>query len=191
MNSDQSNSVSVVSTNQADRRSLFILILAANIGIGLGCFTAADWFGNDHLPGTAVARVNDTDIQLLEYRRALRLFASEKRDPLRDHDRTLVLERMIEEELLVQHGVASGLVRGDRGVRTAAIQSILTGLLVEIEADAKESVSKNDTTETIKATPADGIADASDTTHDTELREYLGQLREVATIRWMDGGPGL
>ena len=153
-------------SNEADRRSLSMLLLAAIIGIGLGSLTAAGWLGSDNLPGTVVARVNDTDVQLGEYNRALRLFASEKRDPIRDHDRNLVLERMVEEELLVQHGVASGLVRGDRGVRTAAIESILTGLLVEIEADA------------------------TDTTHDIELREYLGQLREVATIRWLDGDLG-
>lgn len=190
MNSDQSDSGSVASSNKADSRSLFILILAAIIGMGLGCLTAADWFGNDHLPSTAVARVNDTDIQLLEYRRALRLFASEKRDPLRDHDRRLVLERMVEEELLVQHGVASGLVRSDRGVRTAVIQSMLTGLLVDVEAGAREVVSKNSATGMINATTAGETAGATDTTPDTELHDYLGQLREVATIRWMDGEPG-
>lgn len=142
MNSDQSDSRIAMSSNEADRRSLSILLLAAIIGIGLGTLTAADWFSSDNLPDTVVARVNDTDVQLAEYQRALRLFASERRDPITDHDRALVLERMIEEELLLQHGVTSGLVRGDRAVRTAAIQSILTGLLVEIEANAREVVSK-------------------------------------------------
>jgi len=166
MNGDQSDCAGVASNNEADRRSLFMLIVAAIIGIGLGSLTAADWLGNDRLSGTVVARINDTDIPLHEYQRALAMFASEKRDPLNDHDRTLVLERMVEEELLVQHGVDSGLVRGDRGVRTVAIESILSGLIVDIEADA------------------------TDATRDTRLREYLGQLHDVASIRWMDGAPG-
>ena len=163
MNSHQSDSTSVAPGNEVDRRALLILLLAAIIGIGFGSLTAADWFGNYTLPDTVVARVNDTDIQLGEYHRALRMLSSERRDPLTEQDRTLVLERMIEEELLLQHGLASGLVHSDRDVRTAVTQSILTGLLVDVEADA---------------------------TTTTELREYLGQLREVATLRWMVGGPG-
>ena len=154
-----------------------MLLLAVIIGIGLGFLTAAGRLGSDNLPATVVARVNGTDIQLGEYNRALRLFASEKRDPINNHDRKLVLERMVEEELLVQYGVATGLVRNDRGVRTAVLQTMLTGLMVEV--DAREIASENPTTGMIK------------TTHDTQLREYLEQLREVATLRWTvaDSGP--
>ncbi len=181
MNSDGRVSGNITSSNEADRRSLRVLLLAGIIGIGLGSLTAADWLGGDNLPHTVVARVNDADIQRVEYDRALRLFASEKRDPLGDHDRALLLRRMVEEELLVQHGVASGLVRSNRGVRTTVIQSIVAGLLVEVEADAG----------TIEPAPARAIADTRESNHDTELREYLEQLRAVATLRWMDGSSGL
>lgn len=177
------NSGSVAASAAADRRSLHCLALAAIIGIGLGCLTVAGWVGVDQLPGTVIARVSDTDIRLVDYQRALRLFASEKRDPITDHDRSLVLERMVEEELLIQHGVAAGLVRGDRRVRTTVIQSILTGLMVELDAEAKEAVGNNDSPETGNA---GATADA--TAHNTLLREYLGQLRDAASIRWVDGG---
>ena len=188
MNNDHNNAPFATTSNEADRRSLSMLLLATMIGIVLGSLTAADWFGSDNLPATVAARVNDTDIQLLEYHRALRLFASEKRDPIGDHDRRLVLERMVQEELLVQHGVVSGLVRSDRGVRTAVVQTMLTGLLVEVEADAGEVASKNSAPGMIKPTTSGQMAAAKETRHDTELREYLGQLREVATLRWTVGG---
>jgi len=190
VNRTTKNAESVAPTAVPDRTSLYWLALGAIVGIGLGCFTVAGWIGADRLPDTVIARVNDTDIRLLEYQRALRMFASEKRDPVTDHDRAMVLERMVEEELLVQHGVASGLVRGDRGVRTTVIQSVLTGLMVELEAEVKDVAGEKKSTEPVVARSAGEIAGAADTTHDALLREYLGQLRDAASIRWVEGGSG-
>ena len=166
MNSVQSGACNTTDSVAADRRAIAALLLAAVIGIGLGSLTAAGWIGGDSLPGTVVARVNDTDIRLGEYNRALSLFASEKRDPIKNQDRMLVLERMVEEELLIQHGLHSGLIRSDQSVRAAIVQSMLAGMLVETEA---------------------GAGKVSD---DTQLREYLGQLREASNVRWMTGGAG-
>ncbi len=190
MNSTTKNAESVAPTAVADRSSLHWLVLGAIVGIGFGCFTVAGWIGADRLPDTVVARVNDTDIRLLDYQRALRMFASEKRDPVTDHDRAMVLERMVEEELLVQHGVASGLVRGDRGVRTTVIQSVLTGLMVELEAEVKDVAGTNNNAGTVVTKSAAEIAVAADAPRDALLREYLGELLEAATIRWVDGGSG-
>ncbi len=53
---------------------------------------------------TVVASVNGSRLELDEYHRALRLFASEKRSAITTDDRSLILERMIEEELLLQYG---------------------------------------------------------------------------------------
>ena len=184
MNSAAKNAESIAPTTVADRSSVRWLALGALVGIGLGFLTVAGWIGTDRLPDTVAAQVNDTDIRRLDYQRALRMFASEKRDPVNDHDRALELERMVEEELLVQHGIASGLARGDRGVRTKVIQSILTGLMVELEAEVNEAEGRTYSAETIAAE----IADAADPPRDALLREYLEQLREAATIRWVDGG---
>lgn len=188
VNSTAKNAESVAPTAVAGRNSLHWLALGAIVGIGLGCLTAAGWIGADPLPNTVIARVNDTDIRLLDYQRAVRMFASEKRDPVTDHDRAMVLERMVEEELLVQHAISSGLVRGDRGVRTTVLQSMLTGLMVELEAEVKELAGNNNSAETIVTGSATEIAHAADAPQDALLREYLGELRETATIRWVDGG---
>ncbi len=158
----------------ADGRSLKMLAAGSMIAIMLGSLAALGWGSANSLSPLVAARVNDTDIRQVEYQRALKLFASEKRDPLTDADRSLVLERLIEEELLIQHGVSTGLVREDRGVRAAVLQSMLTGLMAELEAKsgAKEEGAKE---------AADGFKGAA-------LKNYLAQMREAANIRWAAGG---
>ncbi|MFT5483805.1 MAG: hypothetical protein ACI9GW_002464 [Halieaceae bacterium] len=166
MNGALSDSPYASSAVAADRRSLIVLMLAAIVGVVLGFLVATDNFEIESLPETVVARVNHADILLDEYELALRMLASERRFPLNNLDRKLVLERLIEEELLVQHGVSSGLVRVDRSVRAAVIQSVLAGLMMDIEADVSDAVGEE------------------------ELREYVDQLREVATLVWVHGAPG-
>lgn len=164
-------------------------MLGACAGILLGCLGAVGWGGINHLPDTVVARVNGTDIQMVEYQRALKLFGSEKREPIADKDRSLVLERMIEEELLLQHGMSSGLVRRDRDVRMAALQSILTGLMVEFEADAKGFQDGSDSPNKAQHTSATERELSAGKSRDALLGAYLGQLREASTIiRWVTAG---
>ena len=130
------------------------------MGILLGVLSAvSDQRNEPYLSPTAVASVNHQQIRLAEYRRALGLFASDKREPLTEDDRSLVLQRLIDEELLIQHGITSGLIRTDMAVRSAALESVLAGLMIEIEASS-----------------GDGAEQA--------LTDYLAHLRATANIEW-------
>jgi hypothetical protein len=130
------------------------------VGILLGALSAmSDQHNEPYLSPTAVASVNHQQIRLAEYRRALGLFASDKREPLTEDDRSLVLQRLIDEELLIQHGITSGLIRTDMAVRSAALESVLAGLMIEIEASS-----------------GDGAEQA--------LINYLAHLRATANIQW-------
>ena len=149
----------------AGRRSLKLLLLGACAGLLLGGLAAAGKLGSDQLPDSIVAQVNGVPLSADEYQRALSLFGSEKRGPVSDRDRALVLERMIEEELLLQQGVASGVMRWHNKVREEALKSILAGLVIELESSESE--------------PA----------HDALLAEYLGRLRATSTIDWVGGEP--
>ncbi len=152
----------------AERQSLKLLLCGACVGLLLGGLAAAGKLGGDPLPNAIVATVNGIPLPADEYQRALNLFASEKREAVNDLDRALVLERMIEEELLLQHGVASGVMRWHNKVREEALKSILAGLVIELESSGSESGSK----------------------HDALLAQYLGRLRASSTIRWMGAEPG-
>jgi hypothetical protein len=117
----------------------------------------------------AVASVNGSPLDLEQYQRAVRLFASEKRSAVTLEDRSLILERMIEEELLLQYGVEAGLVRNDPGVRAEVLRSVMTSLTAELQARGE------------------GESERSPSRYDP-LAEYLGQLRSGATIRWAGSG---
>ena len=143
----------------SDQLSLKLLALAAATGIALGGLEANGWWWDSRsLPRDSAARVNHTEIRQLDYQRALGLMASGKRSPLNAEDRILVLERLIQEELLVQYGIAQDLLRADRKVRSAVLQSVLAGLDVQARAAVKQD-------------------------SDNGLQDYLIELRSSADIQ--------
>ena len=77
------------------------------------------------LPAHAVARVNDQLILRDAWLRAVAAVAADRRTPLTDADRRRVLERLIDEELLVQHGVALGLVERDTRLRSTLVSEVM------------------------------------------------------------------
>ena len=147
-----------------NQTSLRILALGALLGISialavvLGNVSANSWTNsNQRLSASVIAKVNSTEVRLLEYQRALKMLADDRRDAITDLDRELVLKRLIDEELLIQQGINAGLVRTDMAVRTLVLQSILAGIMTEIEA-------------------SDGQEQA--------LEDYLTRLKATADIQW-------
>ncbi len=144
-----------------------MLALSAALGIILGMIEAKS--SKERLilsPGALdiyVARVNDSPIRQLDYQRALSLLASGKRGELNDQDRELVLQRLIQEELLVQYASDTELLRTNQKLRAAVLQSVLAGLNIE-------SLS---------------TATATDSDISSGLEEYLTQLRNSADIQWI------
>jgi len=104
-----------------------------------GVIGAAD--AGDRLPPGAIARVGDAVIRAEEYERLVAGLESDRREPVDDELRRHVLERMIDEELLVQRAVELGLVDVDKRVRanltSAMIQSIVDDA-EEVEATEAE-----------------------------------------------------
>jgi peptidylprolyl isomerase len=106
-------------------------LLAAGAVIGLGTAAASLLWAPGAagtLPSGAVARVNGSLIRGEELERVLAVLATDRRTPLTDADRTRVLDRLIEEELLVQHALALGLARSDRRVRADLVSAVLGSL---------------------------------------------------------------
>ena len=96
--------------NAGNQTSLRILALGALLGIGialavvLGNVSANSWTNsNQPLSASVIAKVNSTEVRLLEYQRALKMLADDRRDAITDLDRELVLQRLIDEELLSTH----------------------------------------------------------------------------------------
>src|SRR4030095_3771751 len=95
-------------------RAVLWLTLGASAGIGCAAVGLRLSGGRDRArPAKAAASVNGSLIRLEEYDRAVAAFASDRREPIGPAERRHVLDRMLDEELLVQRGVELGLARTD------------------------------------------------------------------------------
>lgn len=127
--------LSAMEIGHAYKRYLFQLrILAAVLGALLATVPFLD-LNTAVASLDAAAVVNGEVIGLDEYTRAMVALARDKSTPVRVTDRERILERLIEEELLVQRAVEIGLVSRDRKVRAALVDT----MLVQIMAGEDES----------------------------------------------------
>lgn len=105
-----------------DRRratALALLLAGAVSGIVMAGFGLLE--RKEELPANAVARVNDVLIgrgQFDDYRALINANSRSPKDP------AFILDRMIDEELLVQRGVELGFLRRDNTVRNAMVQAV-------------------------------------------------------------------
>jgi parvulin-like peptidyl-prolyl isomerase len=131
-----------MSPPEPSRRALWLLTAGAVLGLVLAM---AGLLGSREpgltLPGSAVARVNDAVIRRDDYQRLLAGVERDTKEPVTDAVRTRVLDRLIEEELLVQRALELGLARADRRVRADLVSAMITSVTAnaeEREPDADE-----------------------------------------------------
>jgi len=116
-------------------RARWLLAVGATAGLALASATllGTPTEGSD-VPSGAVARVNGRVIRSEEYQRLVAALATDRRTPLTDADRQHVLDRLIDEELLVQHALDLGLARTDRRVRADLVSAVLSALNAAADA---------------------------------------------------------
>lgn len=121
--------MSATEPRSPERRASWLLALGAIAGLGVAAahLLVAPGPGRG-LPEGAVARVENAIIRDETYTRLVAALASDRRTPLTDADRARVLDRLIEEELLVQHAVALGLLVTDRRVRADLVSAVLASI---------------------------------------------------------------
>ncbi len=110
------------------------LLGGAVLGLALALGGLIERPGGPGLPPGAAARVNDTLIGNEAYRDALQRFGMDSREALSDSDRRWVLERLIDEELLLQQGLTSGLVASDRALRDGIVKAVIDRVVAEARA---------------------------------------------------------
>jgi parvulin-like peptidyl-prolyl isomerase len=115
------------------RRPIALLGLGAAVGIALAVASLLSSSGNAGLPEGAVARVNDTLIRESQFERAVAAMASDRRTALTSADRRHILDRLIDEELLVQYGLALGLAERDRRVRSDLVSAVLASQVASVD----------------------------------------------------------
>lgn len=86
------------------------------------------------LPQGAAARVNDYVISSESYARALGRFRSDSKEELSERDKAWVLQRLVEEELLVQRGLALGIAQSDNDIRGSIARSLIASVTAPADA---------------------------------------------------------
>lgn len=107
----------------ARARWLLVVGMAAGVlcaAIGMLAVTASS-----SLPAQAVATVNQRPILRDAWLRAVAAVASERSQPLTQADERRILDRLIDEELLVQHGIALGLAERDPRLRSEIVSEVM------------------------------------------------------------------
>ncbi len=130
----------VAAPEDSSGRAVLLLSLGAGLGLLLAAFSLLDSGsrGESGLPPGAVASVNGQLIRRDDYQRLLSGLESDSRNPIDDKARQHVLNRMIEEELLVQRAVELGLVQLDRRVRADLTSNLISSVVNSTENQEPE-----------------------------------------------------
>lgn len=102
-----------------------LLAVGAALGLAAALWGALGEPGFGWLGSAAVATVGGIEISRADYERALGALAADKRTPVTDADARRALERLIDEELLVQRALELGLGNSDLAVRKALVDAMI------------------------------------------------------------------
>ena len=122
--------------NARQGRPPWLLFIGAAIGLALAAFGLLDTqTGPQTLPSETAAQVGERTIRRIDYERILAGVERDLRNPLDESVRRLVLDRMIDEELLVQRALELGLATIDRRVRGELTSGLMDSIVGEADAD--------------------------------------------------------
>lgn len=123
-----------MSDNAANRSSVF-LITGAALGLllaGLGVLRERTEFDSD-LESSIAATVNGVPIENEAFEQAVSLLAADARNAIGPAERTHVLNRLIEEELLVQRARELGVDQHDRRVRALLVRQMIDSIVADAQ----------------------------------------------------------
>lgn len=107
--------------------------VVAGLALAARGLIASDARQGDALPDSVVARVNGSEILTEDYLRLVAGLERDTREAADEKARRHVLDRMIDEEVLVQRGLELGLAESDRRIRANVTAAMIRSILVEVE----------------------------------------------------------
>lgn len=116
--------------NRADR--WLVLGLAAGL---LAVLASALQPPDGALDAQVAARVGNAHILESDWAQAVAAVRQDRRSPLTEADEHAILQRLIDEELLVQHALASGLAQSAPRIRAQLVQELMESMRIERRAD--------------------------------------------------------
>ncbi|MDX1650210.1 MAG: peptidylprolyl isomerase [Myxococcota bacterium] len=120
-------------SSRGSRRALGLLALGAATGLALAAWGLLSAAPGEALPPRAVVTVNGVPIGADDLARLVAGVESDTGAPADATMRRHVLDRLIDEELLVQRGLELGLAGHDRRVRADLAAAVIRSVVVEAE----------------------------------------------------------
>ena len=114
-----------------DKIAARLLLLGALAGLLIAALSALPAQRRDIDESGAIAKINDRHIDRASFATAYQALLADKSKAPSDADRKLVLDRLIEEELLVQRGMEIGLLDGDAAVRKAIANAVIEFVMTQ------------------------------------------------------------
>ena len=128
-------SIPTISNHRRSSRPTLLLATGAAVGIAcaaIGLLRSGE-AARHSLPRDAVAMVNGQVIRLDDYQRVVNGLGQDRRNGADDAARQHVLDRLIEEELLVQRGLELGFARQDTKLRKDLSNAVIDSIVAEYE----------------------------------------------------------
>jgi hypothetical protein len=118
-------------------RSRRLLMIGAAVGLLLGIAGILEKgpASYERVPDSAAALVNGVAIEADEFERAVGLLAADSKNPIGAAEREHVLNRLIEEELLVQRARELGVDQHDRRVRSLLVRQMIDSIVADAQPD--------------------------------------------------------
>ena len=166
------------SNAQVSLRWLVAGAITGLLAVAVGLLRQSD--RDSELPENIVARVNGEMIFRDVYQRALQRLDADSANALDQDDEAWVLQRLIEEELLVQRGLSLGMARSESNVRAAIVQSLIASVTAEADAESPDDATLrkhlNEYPERFSISAALSV-DVWTTSEESSATEFLRQLR--------------
>ncbi len=125
-----------MSSNNQPHWQRLLFLGGVIIGLTLAGYSALNGgrAANPALPPGAIASVGDTIILRADFVRALKAVSAGKQNPLTQEDEAAILQRLIEEEILVQRALDMQLVHQDPALRNALVDAITKDIVARSRA---------------------------------------------------------
>ena len=131
-------------SEQIDNRETWAnraLLMGALAGLLIAALAAVPRPDTDLTSDGAIARVNHQHIDRTAFASAYQALLADKNKAPTAADRKMALDRLIEEELLVQRGLEIGLLDGDDAIRKAVASAVIQFVLAQ---NSNQPISEDD-----------------------------------------------